>query len=80
MSDLFRVMLDEVLSDVDKSGSMENWSSKDISISALTVQIGILERLELMIELQATVANQPGYRNDSPEGKLLTRIKAHFGR
>ena len=77
MSDLFRVRLDEVLADSDNSGPMEKWSSKDISISALTVQIGILERLELMIELQSMGLD---YRSSSPEGQLLVRIKDHFGR
>ena len=81
MSELFRVDVSDIMDGMDTSGEVRDWSQKDINASALITQIGILERLELMIKLQAFTLSTsiPNKRIKNVEGQEVIRVLKHYG-
>ena len=80
MSKLFRTSLKKILAEVDQSPPIEEWDRDGIAAMSLAVQIGILERLELMVELQAMLmATAHPALIGSPADKLRLQLKYHYG-
>ncbi len=80
MSNLFRTSLKKIFAELDQSPPLEEWDGGGVAVMSLAVQIGILERLELMVELQAMLlSSQPAGHLLGPTVKRLAQVKEHYG-
>lgn len=80
MSELFKINLQEMLKGFEDNPNVEEWDSSVVASLSLLTQIGILERLDLMVELQAMLlSSQPAGHLLGPTVKRLAQVKEHYG-
>ncbi len=79
MSDLFKVDLKKMLKGLEEALPLDEWPPEAMAWSSFAVQVGIMERLDLLIELQAMILGSGPTMPDGTVSKFLDRLNQHYG-
>ena len=79
MSDLFKVDLQRILGEMDQAPPLEEWADVGLLAMSVLAQVGILERLELLIKLQALSMSTNLRKRDEHILTELAEVLDHFG-